>query len=98
MPPSGVAGQDWLAWKWMKRDVLSTTETFRNLYQGDSIGLANIWRLICKEEAPQRVRVFIWLLWQNRLLTNGEQARKHVSSDCHYLGCGNVLESGLHMM
>lgn len=72
-PPHTDTGPDRLAWRWVTRDGFSTAETYKNLFadsHGDSAILKVIWKLC----APQRARVFFWLLWQDKLLTNGGSA------------------------
>ncbi|KAK5774622.1 hypothetical protein PVK06_042478 [Gossypium arboreum] len=34
-----------------------------------------VWNLIWKAKAPQRVKVFLWILWKNRLLMNCERVQ-----------------------
>lgn len=52
--------------------------------------------LIGKPKVPQQVRVFLWLLWWNRLLKNGVQLQRHITMDNHYSRCNCEVESGIH--
>lgn len=47
-------------------------------------------------QTPQRVRVFLWLLWQEWILTNGERVRRHIADKGHCVRCGYPLETNLH--
>ncbi|KAK8511492.1 hypothetical protein V6N12_038095 [Hibiscus sabdariffa] len=52
-------------------------------------GLVN-WKRIWKLEVPQRIQVFIWLIFHERLLTNAERVHRHIAS----LDMCEVCESG----
>lgn len=88
LPPSAEAGPDRLAWKWRIKDNFSNSKTYRNLHHFEGCKSSKIWNLVWKSKAPQRVQVFVWLLWQNRLMTNEERVRRHMS---------NVIASGAAM-
>ncbi|KAH1129169.1 hypothetical protein J1N35_000547 [Gossypium stocksii] len=70
LPPSSNACQDRLAQKWMRKYDFSTTATYRNMHAIDDMDSTTIWKIIWKAMTPHRVRVFLWLLWQNKLLMN----------------------------
>ncbi|KAK5775415.1 hypothetical protein PVK06_043305 [Gossypium arboreum] len=98
IPPASVTGTDRLAWKWMSKDKFSSAETYRCLYHLVRGVDSSCWKLIWKAKVPQRVRVFLWNFWQDKLLTNGERARRHMTNERHCPRCGEVLESGLHVI
>ncbi|KAE8705981.1 hypothetical protein F3Y22_tig00110411pilonHSYRG00007 [Hibiscus syriacus] len=41
----------------------------------------NIWGIIAKHNNIPRVKTFLWLIGRNRVLTNSERARRHVTMD-----------------
>ncbi|KAK5825457.1 hypothetical protein PVK06_020294 [Gossypium arboreum] len=45
IPPSSSSVPDQLIWKWRASDKFSSKETFKNLYQVDSIGLSIQWNM-----------------------------------------------------
>ncbi|KAH1081368.1 hypothetical protein J1N35_021129 [Gossypium stocksii] len=49
------------------------------MYQYGSDDNSNVEKLFWKAKVPQRVRVFIWLMWKNKLLTNEERVRRHMT-------------------
>ncbi|CAN1162619.1 Putative ribonuclease H protein At1g65750 [Linum perenne] len=68
-----------------------------------SIGLEDyngmsIWKRIWRWEGPQRVRQFLWLAVNDRLLTNAERHRRHLatSTDCNL--CHEVSEDVTHIL
>lgn len=72
LPPSIVAGPDRLTWKWVIKGDFSSVETYYGIYQYNSTTTSCIWRLIWKGKVPQRVKLFLSLLWKGRILTNDE--------------------------
>ncbi|KAK8697852.1 hypothetical protein V6N13_113987 [Hibiscus sabdariffa] len=59
---------------------------------------AGIWTRVWKIPVPQRVRVFVWLVFHGRLLANAEQVRRHIldSELCDF--CGAVREDIEHVL
>ncbi|KAL4325712.1 hypothetical protein GQ457_11G032710 [Hibiscus cannabinus] len=76
-------------WRWEENRQF-TTRTAYSVLSADSVAdrnahWSNIWRLL----VPQRIHIFIWLIFHGRLLTNEERARRHlVASDSR---CANVF-------
>lgn len=75
VPPSLDVGLDRLVWKWMTKDSYSIAETYMNLFLNEVGDFPEVWKIIWKAKALQRVRVFLWILWQDRILTNGERVK-----------------------
>lgn len=53
------------------------------------LSIGSSWNFIWKLKIPPRVKVFIWLLTQKKILTNVQRVRRHLSRDhscslCHY--------------
>lgn len=69
---------------------------YRKLVHVEDIASPAVWNLIWKAKAPQRVRVFLWILWKNRLLTNCERVRRHMTIDGDGSQCISVLEMEIH--
>ncbi|CAN1754315.1 Putative ribonuclease H protein At1g65750 [Linum perenne] len=56
------------------------------------------WSAVWKWEGPQRVRHFLWIVSNNKLLTNAERYRRHITNcgDCGV--CLGTPESSLHVL
>ncbi|KAG8479054.1 hypothetical protein CXB51_029680 [Gossypium anomalum] len=67
------------------KNVYWSLETCKNFFQINAGGFSSCWQLIWKTKAPQRIRSFLWVFWQDRLLTNGERMRRHMMSECYAL-------------
>nr|KJB75804.1 hypothetical protein B456_012G058800 [Gossypium raimondii] len=52
------------------------------------------WQLLC----PQRVKVFLWLPFQNKLLANRIRVHRHIAIDARFVACGDPIESIDHIL
>jgi hypothetical protein len=56
-----------------------------------------LWKQIWRMEAPERIKVFMWQVLHDRLLTNWRMARWNLKSPyCSY--CGHLEETTLHVL
>ncbi|KAG8501556.1 hypothetical protein CXB51_003850 [Gossypium anomalum] len=51
--------------------------------------MAAEWQPAC----PQRIKVFLWLPFQNKLLANRIRVHRHVAMDARFVACGDPTES-----
>ncbi|CAN1136739.1 Putative ribonuclease H protein At1g65750 [Linum perenne] len=56
------------------------------------------WKSVWKWSGPNRIRHFLWLTIQNKLLTNDERRRRHLTEDGSCRRCGNQCEDVNHIM
>lgn len=56
----------------------------------------NGWNLIWKLQVQQRVRVFLWVLAHEKILTNLERATRRMTSSALCVRCREEEESALH--
>lgn len=96
MPPNNDVGSDSLAWKWSNNRDFSSTESYKHIFtQGMEVSTS--WEIPWSIRAPQRVRVFFWILWHGNLLMNVER-RRHMTNDVTCPLCANKLESAVHAL
>lgn len=97
MPPCTEACPDCIVWKWSDKGGFSSSKSYKNLFT-QSDGYSSIWRMIWRLCAPQRVRVFFWLLWHVKILTNVERKRRHMTEDATCPLCASSIESIVHAL
>ena len=56
------------------------------------------WREVWSIPTPQRIRFFLWLAIQDRLMTNGNRFLRQLTSDPRCLVCGEVEENTKHIL
>ncbi|KAL4324382.1 hypothetical protein GQ457_11G003510 [Hibiscus cannabinus] len=79
-PPRSDASLDRSGWRWETKRTFSVRSAYGYLVHGLEFGNGDTWKRVWKLAVPQRVRVFIWLTFHNRLLTNVERVRRHVAT------------------
>jgi len=55
------------------------------------------WKWIWKLRIPQRIKVFVWLLFHRKLLTNAERFRRHLCSSPSCERCQGEVEDLEHV-
>ncbi|PNX88162.1 hypothetical protein L195_g044263 [Trifolium pratense] len=96
-PPEESAGADSAYCMEDTAGNFSISAMYHPLYRfDDSNGAAN-WKHIWKIKVQERVRVFVWLMYHERILTNYQKNRMGLgSSMCDF--CGDQVETILHVM
>lgn len=77
--------------------TLSIKDMYRHLYNVKGESIDEGWMILWRLNVPKRVRTFIWLLKQDRLLTNFSKSKKGIGfSMCNL--CGNSCETIVHAL
>ncbi|XP_055960701.1 uncharacterized protein LOC126667366 [Mercurialis annua] len=96
-PPSAVNGTDQLFWSSTSSGNISVSSAYD--IQGTVPCDANqrYWKAIWSWPGAQRVRILLWLGANNKLLTNHERKRRHMTEDASCSICGDNVEDGEHI-
>ncbi|KAE8718406.1 hypothetical protein F3Y22_tig00110013pilonHSYRG00110 [Hibiscus syriacus] len=96
--PTCIIEVDTLGWRWEDNRHFSTRSAYCYLQDHSAMVSNSDWKFIWRKEVPQRFRVFLWLGRGQRLLTNLEQYRRHLtpSSLCQIYKMGE--ESVEHVL
>lgn len=96
--PCTDLGNDSRYWRHAPDGNFSVASAYRLLI-GNSLNPENpIWKLVWSWAGPQRISSFLWLAYKNRLLTNVERQRRHLSPSAVCSICNSVSESTLHVL
>ncbi|KAL4379564.1 hypothetical protein GQ457_02G022340 [Hibiscus cannabinus] len=97
-PPSAALGQDLPSWHWEQNHCFSIKSAYSAL-DTDVYHVHNFnWKLVWSIKLPQRIKVFLWLVAHDRLLTNVEQNRRHLVDSDVYSFCHGRSETLLHVL
>ncbi|CAA0808310.1 Polynucleotidyl transferase- ribonuclease H-like superfamily protein [Striga hermonthica] len=96
-PPRPTAGPDRIMWAPSQNGQFSTSTAYQALNPSDRPPEAPLWKSIWRVQAPQRVRTFLWLAAKERLLTNEDRVRRHISGSDLCEECGEK-ETVLHVL
>ncbi|KAL4312838.1 hypothetical protein GQ457_01G036830 [Hibiscus cannabinus] len=97
-PPRSDAGLDRPGWRWEEKRNFSASSAYGYLFHGLDFGNGDTWKRVWKIAVPQRVRMFIWLTFHNRLLTNVERVCRHVATSESCEICNNGQEDIDHVL
>ncbi|CAN1751084.1 Putative ribonuclease H protein At1g65750 [Linum perenne] len=97
-PPTADAGEDGMIWGPDPRGFFSIKSAYNIITTTRDIPTQNTWKVIWNWKGPSRVKHFLWLAAHDRLLTNAERHRRHMTEDdtCHH--CNTVSETSLHTL
>ncbi|CAN1181076.1 Putative ribonuclease H protein At1g65750 [Linum perenne] len=100
IPPSADLGADKPVWGLegnggysVKSGYLLINELNTNVQEDNSL-----WKCIWKWPGPNKIRHFMWLVSHNRILTNQERKRRHMTDDDSCVRCGAGVESIDHCL
>ncbi|KAK8600427.1 hypothetical protein V6N12_050281 [Hibiscus sabdariffa] len=80
MPPRPGSGTDIPGWRWEDNRRFTTRSAYIALDESLETNGGSHWRQIWRMPVPQRLQVFVWLVFHRRLLTNEERARRHLTT------------------
>ena len=91
---------DEIYWNGAPSGGFSLGSAMKIAQQGDVVEehIDDTWKKIWKLPIPQRVRMFIWLGYQDRILTNSNRFIRHLTDDPRCFTCGEVEENTLHIL
>ncbi|CAH9053737.1 unnamed protein product [Cuscuta epithymum] len=93
--PTGSDYPDEMYWR------SSSTGEFSVKSAYDSLALSQVnedWSWLWKIRTSEKVRCFLWLVMKNKLLTNAERGKRHITEDTSCNLCNNEEETVLHIL
>ncbi|MCH84271.1 RNA-directed DNA polymerase (Reverse transcriptase), partial [Trifolium medium] len=97
VPPSHDNELDVQLWPGNRMGVFTVAEAYRRLAGFHMQQEARQWKQVWRIEATERVRVFIWQIMHDKLLTNWRLAKWNLCRPyCSY--CGRLEETTLHVL
>ncbi|KAK9001422.1 hypothetical protein V6N11_083206 [Hibiscus sabdariffa] len=98
LPPPFGGLRDTVAWKLTPTGSFSIASAYDNLVDPTWDAPDSKWYCIWLLPVTQRIRVFLWMVLHQRLMTNVERVRRGLSSDPSCPSCGCCYESILHIL
>ncbi|KAK8486111.1 hypothetical protein V6N12_010315 [Hibiscus sabdariffa] len=97
-PPSLDDTCDMVAWRCTPTGVFTVASAYECLLSASWDACDPKWACIWSLPVTQQIRMFLWLVLRQRLLTNVERVRRGLSSDPSCSCCGCYNESILHIL
>ncbi|CAN1155670.1 Putative ribonuclease H protein At1g65750 [Linum perenne] len=97
-PPQANRGADDWVWGLERSGEFSIKTAYNLICQSNALPSSDIWKVVWRWEGPNRIKHFIWLAANDKLLTNVVRRRRGFCSDDTCRGCGTEAESILHIL
>lgn len=95
-PPPEELGEDICTWKLSSNGNFTLKSAYKSVSYSESILEDGNWKLIWKNQLTPRIKHFLWLARNERLLTNSERVRRKMVNDAGCVRCGAAAESVIH--
>ncbi|CAN1318119.1 Putative ribonuclease H protein At1g65750 [Linum perenne] len=97
-PPRDDAGEDGCIWGAEDSGQFSIKSAYRIACDIPSQTEPGVWGQVWKWKGPHRIRLFLWLAIQEKLLTNCSRVRRHLTADASCGRCNHPEESVSHVL
>ncbi|CAN1193234.1 Putative ribonuclease H protein At1g65750 [Linum perenne] len=97
-PPRPDSGEDEWIWGAEPDGRFTVKSAYKILHTQPGPNIGDHWKVCWKWKGPHRIRMFLWLAIQGKLLTNQERYRRHMTlhTACGY--CQDTSESVTHVL
>lgn len=89
--------EDQLVWNDSSSDGFSIASALNIIWPTDAEIMDPLWDIIWKSVAPQRVRMFLWLVVHDRVMTNVNRMHRNLT-DPSCRKCGMGEETTIHLL
>ena len=97
-PPCLKDGIDQVYWKYSKNGNFTVSSAYSLLTNFNHKCEEKWWNIFWKWNGPHRIRMFLWLAFKDKLLTNAERRRRHLNASALCTRRDNGNESVLHVL
>lgn len=94
----GAEQEDYMGWLKPRGGMFSKKSAYQLAYGWDDVIDLEGWKKLWRVHTSQRIRVFMWILAHDRLLTTRESWRRQLTSCPGYVRCGEAGEGVLHAL
>ncbi|KAK8981729.1 hypothetical protein V6N11_028134 [Hibiscus sabdariffa] len=98
IPPPFEDACDALSWNSTPTVIFSVASAYAHLLEPAWEAIDPKWSWVWSLAVTPRIRMFIWLILKQRLMTNEERCRRGLSSNASCLCCGCVSESIIRIL
>ncbi|CAL8990638.1 unnamed protein product [Prunus brigantina] len=89
--------EDCQIWKPTSNGLFFVKSSYNLLFHGVD-WLNPWWRVLWKLRVPPKLQIFFWLVFQEKILSNEQRVRRHLTGNCAYDYCKWPIESTLHIL
>ncbi|CAN1746335.1 Putative ribonuclease H protein At1g65750 [Linum perenne] len=96
--PKEEHGEDIWTWGGSHDGRFSIKSAYDIVVEENALATDSRWSKLWNWRGPHRIKLFLWLVYHERLLTNAERVRRHLSPDASCNRCGFMTESVNHVL
>ncbi|KAK8514667.1 hypothetical protein V6N12_057564 [Hibiscus sabdariffa] len=96
--PDPLDVADRVMWRWTSQHTFVLKSAYMHLASSHWPPRQTIWKLIWRMAIPQRLRLFLWLAYQHKIMTNATRYCRNLAPSPICPLCGNLPESVLHTL
>ncbi|CAN1794997.1 Putative ribonuclease H protein At1g65750 [Linum perenne] len=96
--PNSNCGEDNMIWGPDPQGKFSISSAYEIITSTQNNSDETLWKRVWKWQGPNRVKHFLWLVAHNRLLTNVERKRRHMTDEDSCRLCPSTAEDSLHIL
>ncbi|MBA0826368.1 hypothetical protein Goarm_011224, partial [Gossypium armourianum] len=97
-PPQQSTGSNKVAWAGTSTGSFFIKSAYKTIKKSSWDLKKDFWNLPRKYKGPQRVQIFIWLAFKQRLLTQVERLKRSIANDEYYTICRVTQEDIMHVI
>ncbi|KAE8678663.1 hypothetical protein F3Y22_tig00111402pilonHSYRG00056 [Hibiscus syriacus] len=94
-PPGTSPEDDVIVWRPSPTGRFSVASAYESLVSSAWEDCNPIWHLLYKLPIPERIRIFLWLVIKQRIMTNEERVRRGFVVDPSRLSCSCLVETAV---
>ncbi|CAN1829647.1 Putative ribonuclease H protein At1g65750 [Linum perenne] len=96
--PREDCGEDEWIWGGESNGSFSIKSAYRIICRSELSGSQEMWKQVWSWRGPNRIRCFLWLAIQEKLLTNSSRVRRNLTGDATCAFCQDPDESAAHVL
>ncbi|KAL4386745.1 hypothetical protein GQ457_09G012620 [Hibiscus cannabinus] len=96
--PLPLLGADNVGWRGGIMDRFSVKAAYKVRMADTPQVTDKVWEIIHKHRGLQRIRVFLWLVCRNKIMTNVERGRRQLTTDTYCPVCNSYPEDVDHVL
>ncbi|KAK8483781.1 hypothetical protein V6N12_017978 [Hibiscus sabdariffa] len=90
--PRATPLEDFIRWECAVNHKFSVKSAYTVRQSSYVSQMANVWSIIHKFQGLPRLKVFLWLVCHDKIMTNVERVRRHIAEDSGFSICGVAVE------
>uniref|UniRef100_A0A6N2N1I9 Reverse transcriptase zinc-binding domain-containing protein n=1 Tax=Salix viminalis TaxID=40686 RepID=A0A6N2N1I9_SALVM len=98
IPPRQDADADSMIWKQTSDGKFTVKTAYLAGEEGDNVHRDPVWKIIWKWKGLERIKVFLWTVAHNAVMTNELRWRRRITDNRYCCYCGNAVENLIHVL